>query len=158
DLLPKVGAAGLNNLAVVAFTTPTTTTDHVAGLRFTYSAKLPVGVATLGANTFSGTQTAPAFVGDGTNVSNVNANLIDGLDSTAFALAAHTHNVTQITNAARLAGGNTFTGTQTIDTGNLDLDKSTATTGNILKNGTPFIHNVGLGNTFVGDSAGNLTM
>ena len=158
DLAPKVGAAGLNNLAVVAFTTPTTTTDHVAGLRFIYSGKLPAGAATLGANTFAGIQTAPAFAGDGTNVSNVNANLLDGLDSTAFALSAHTHNVTQITNAARLAGGNTFTGTQAVDSGNLDLDPSTAATGVITKNGTRFIHNIGSGNTFVGESAGNLTM
>ncbi len=39
------------------------------------------GFATLGANTFSGTQTAPAFVGDGTGVSNVDATTIDGVDS-----------------------------------------------------------------------------
>ncbi len=43
-------------------------------------------------------------------------------------------------------------------TGNLNLELSSATTGNILKGGTPFIHNFGTGNTFIGLSAGNLTM
>lgn len=33
-LAPKVGVAGRTNLAVVAFTSPTTTTDHIVGLRF----------------------------------------------------------------------------------------------------------------------------
>jgi hypothetical protein len=33
-LASKVGAAGRTNLAVVAFTSPTTTTDHIIGLRF----------------------------------------------------------------------------------------------------------------------------
>ena len=57
-----------------------------------------------------------------------NADLLDGIDSTAFAVAGHGHDVSQVTNAARLAS-NTFTATQTIDNGNLDLDDSTATTG-----------------------------
>ena len=43
--------------------------------------------------------------------------------------------------------------------GNLTMgDSSDATTGNILKNGVPFIHNFGTGNTFLGINAGNLTM
>jgi trimeric autotransporter adhesin len=54
-------------------------------------------------------------------------------------------------------GPNTFTGTQTIDNGNLDLDPSTATTGNITKNGTPFLHNFGINNTFLGIQAGQNT-
>jgi N-acetylneuraminic acid mutarotase len=33
----QVGAAGLNYLAVLAYTTPTTTTDHIVGLRFVYA-------------------------------------------------------------------------------------------------------------------------
>ena len=54
----------------------------------------PVGVPTLGANnTFSGVQTAPAFVGGGSGLTNVNANLLDSLDSTAFAAAVHGHDV-----------------------------------------------------------------
>ena len=49
-------------------------------------------------------------------------------------------------------------GTQTIDGANLDLDASTATTGNVLKDGTRFLHNFGIGNTFLGLRAGNFTM
>ena len=64
---------------------------------------------------------SPAFVGSGAGLANVNAALLDGLDSAAFAAAAHGHDVSHVTNAARLAGGNTFTGTQTIVNGNLDL-------------------------------------
>ena len=60
------------------------------------------------------------------------------------------------TGAATL-GANVFSGTQRINTGNLDLDGSTATTGNITKNGAPFLHNFGNQNTFVGVNAGNLT-
>ena len=86
-----------------------------------------------------------------------NADLLDGIDSTAFALAGHGHDVSQVTNAARLAS-NTFTATQTIDTGNLDLDNSTATTGNITKSGQRFLHNFGTANTFLGADAGNFTL
>ena len=53
---------------------------------------------------------------------------------------------------------NTFTGAQAIDAGNLDIDASTAITGNVTKNGTLFLHNFGLGNTFLGLSAGNSTL
>jgi trimeric autotransporter adhesin len=42
--------------------------------------------------------------------------------------------------------------------GNLILRGSTATEGNILKGGSPFIHNFGTDNTCVGAGAGNLTM
>ena len=127
-------------------------------MRFGYAPAAPTGVATLGANTFTGTQMAPAFVGNGSGLTNVSANLLDGLDSTAFALAAHGHNVSQVTNAARVSGGNTFTGLQTIDLGNLDLDPSTAATGNLLKNGSPFLHNFGTNNTFLGVNSGNFTL
>ncbi len=43
--------------------------------------------------------------------------------------------------------------------GNLTMHDSTdATTGNILKEGVPFLHNFGTNNTFLGTSAGNLSM
>ena len=74
--------------------------------------------------------------------SGVDADLLDGLDSSVFAQT----------------GANTFTATQTIDTGNLDLDASTATTGNLLKDGTRFLHNFGTDNTFLGAQAGNFTL
>jgi hypothetical protein len=43
-------------------------------------------------------------------------------------------------------------------TGNITLAPSTATAGNILKGTTPFIHDYGTGNTFLGENAGNFTM
>ncbi|GEM_PF-1087270 len=43
-------------------------------------------------------------------------------------------------------------------TGNISLEASTETTGNILKGGVLFIHNFGSDNTFIGVNAGNLTM
>jgi Chaperone of endosialidase len=42
--------------------------------------------------------------------------------------------------------------------GNIDLPNSTASTGNILKNGERFIHNYGGSNIFIGENAGNFTM
>lgn len=42
--------------------------------------------------------------------------------------------------------------------GNIVLVPSTATTGNIMKGTSPFLHNFGLGNTFLGVDAGNFTM
>ena len=99
-----------------------------------------------------------AFSGNGAALTNVNADLLDGLNSTAFASAVHGHDVSQITNAARLVGGNTFSGTQVVGDGNLDLDDSTTKSGNLLKDGTLFLHNFGTGNTFLGMGAGNLTL
>ena len=113
----RVGTAGVNNLAVLAFTTPTTATDHIVGLRFTYSPKVPAGVATLGANTFTGTQTAPAFVGDGTSLANVaklRANTFTG-NQTAPMFIGDGSLLTNLPFPAGAAtlGVNTFTGTQT---------------------------------------------
>ena len=42
--------------------------------------------------------------------------------------------------------------------GNIVLEDSTASTGNILKGTMPFIHNFGVYNTFIGAGAGNFTM
>jgi hypothetical protein len=131
---PGVGAPGLRYLAVLAFATPTTTTDHIVGLRFVYAPTAPNGLATLGANTFSGAQTAPAFVGDGSHLTNL-----------------------PMPPGVATLGANVFAGTQRINTGNLDLDGSTATTGNITKDGVRFLHNFGSDNVFLGLEAGNLT-
>ena len=53
----------------------------------------------------------------------------------------------------------TVNGTESI-TGNIifTTDPSTATCGSIFKNGTSFIHNAGINNTFVGKGAGNFTL
>ena len=48
-------------------------------------------------------------------------------------------------------------GTASIVAGSLSLDDSTASSGNILKGGVPFLHNFGTQNTFLGTNAGNLT-
>jgi len=45
-----------------------------------------------------------------------------------------------------------------IPIGNLNLPASTPLTGNITKNGVPFLHNVGTFNTFLGCLAGNLAV
>jgi hypothetical protein len=42
--------------------------------------------------------------------------------------------------------------------GNLTIRDSSATVGNVLKEGVPFIHNFGTDNTFIGKNAGNLTL
>ena len=56
-------------------------------------------------------------------------------------------------------GANVFTGTQTINSGNIDLDASTPTSGNIMKDGIRFLHNYGsIYNTFLGRDSGNFTM
>jgi hypothetical protein len=72
-----------------------------------------------------------------------------------YAAAVHGHTVGQVAGAATL-GANTFAGTQTIDAGNLDLDASTATTGNISKDGVRFLHNYG-GGTYLGSNAGSFS-
>lgn len=55
------------------------------------------------------------------------------------------------------ASGGQITGTVDIVAGNLSLESSTPTTGNITKSGTTFIHDLGSENTFIGRNAGNLT-
>jgi hypothetical protein len=152
---PQVGTPGANHLTVLAFTTPTIATDRILGLRVAYDPVHPDGAATLGANTFTGTQTAPAFVGNGaglTNVAKLGANTFGGTQTApSFAGSG-----TALTGVAKLTA-NTFTATQRIRDGNLDLALSTATEGNITKLGQPFLHDFGL-STFLGFRAGNLTM
>jgi hypothetical protein len=59
SIASRIGTPGANYLAVLAYSTPTTTTDHIVGLRFGYEPNTPAGVATtLGTKTFTGTQTA----------------------------------------------------------------------------------------------------
>ena len=168
----RIGTPGANYLTVLAYTSPTTTTDHIVGMRFRYDPTAPSGAATLGANTFSGVQTAPqfngSFVGNGSGLTNLPApsgvatlgtNTFSGTQTAPFFVGngAGLTNLPFPSGAATL-GANTFSGTQTIDTGNLDLDASTATTGNITKNGVRFLHNFGSDNTFLGTSAGNVSM
>jgi hypothetical protein len=161
-LAPFIGKPGATYLSVIAYTTPTTASDHIVGLRFGYEPTNASGVATLAANTFSGTQTAPAFVGNGSGLTGL------PFPAGAATLGANTFSGTQtapafagsgasLTGIAKLTA-NTFTGTQTIGSGNLDLDISTATTGILTKAGVPFLHDFGDSNVFLGKGAGNFTM
>ena len=55
---PQVGAAGLNYLAVLAYTAPTTTTDHIVGLRFGYQ-PVPLTTAALADAAVTAAKVAP---------------------------------------------------------------------------------------------------
>jgi hypothetical protein len=160
SLMPHVGDPGFTYVAILAYTTPTTSTDYIVGLRMTYHAPNP----TLAANTFFGTQTAPLFsgnfAGNGAGLTNL------PVPAGAATLGANTFIGVQtapgfsgsgagLTDVARLTA-NTFTGTQRITSGNLSLDASTAlTTGNLMKDGQFFLHTLGSpGNTYLGLSSG----
>lgn len=56
------------------------------------------------------------------------------------------------------ATGGTISGDVSVIDGSVNLENSSATTGNIIKGGDPFIHNTGTKNTFVGANSGNLTL
>jgi hypothetical protein len=103
-------------------------------------------------NIFTGSITASAFSGDGTNVTNVNAAKLGGLSASAF----------QPLGAYATLGGNTFTAGQTISSGDLSLPQTTgASTGAINLGGSPFLHAccaATQNNTFVGSNAGNFGM
>lgn len=129
SIAPHVGNAGQNNIAIVAWTSPTTSTDHIVGLRFAYTPVIPANTATLGSNVFTGTQTAAAFLGSGAD----------------------------LTGVAKLSA-NTFTGTQTLADGNLvlsagDIDLN-GLTGEITKDGARFLHNIGINSVYAGVDAG----
>jgi hypothetical protein len=135
----------------------------------------------------SATATAAGFSGNGSGLTSLNpANLsagtaainISGNAATATTAGTAT-SATTASNALYLGGvaagkyarldiGNSFTGTQTVasgdvsvSSGNLDLPQTTgATTGVITLGGSAFIHAccvAAAGNTFVGISAGNFT-
>ncbi len=56
------------------------------------------------------------------------------------------------------SSGGVISGDVSISGGNLNLDLSSSSVGNILKDGNPFVHDFGTNNTFIGNSAGNFTM
>ena len=139
-LSSHIGAPGVRYVAVLAFTTPTTTTDHILGLRFSYTPTSMDGGPTFGANTFTGTQTAPAFVGDGagltnlplpTGVATLGTNVFSGIQTAP----AFVGDGSGLSNVATL-GANTFTATQVISFGNLDLGAK----GQVTQEGTRLLH------------------
>ena len=171
---PGVGAPGLRYLAVLAFTTPTTTTDHIVGLRFVYTpTAVSPGANTVGSsevindsltandlapNSVTASELAPNSVGESEVAFNYAGSASEGGAATDLSCAGCV-SASEVAFDFADQGANTFTGTQTINTGNLDLDDSTgATTGNIRKNGTRFLHNSGTDNVFLGLAAGNFSM
>ena len=125
-----------------------TFSGNVSGSAATFTGALagevtgPQGATVVSPSIARDAEIVPALLAANGAGSGVDADLLDGLNSSVFAQT----------------GANTFTATQTINTGNLDLDASTATTGNLLKDGTRFLHNFGANNTFLGAQAGNFTM
>jgi hypothetical protein len=98
----------------------------------------------VGANLYARDRvTAKSFMGDGTNLANVNAARLGGMPPSAF----------QPAGAYAGLGANTFNGTQTISSGDLALEG-----GGITQYGLPFISSPGgsgLEDTFLGFNAGN---
>jgi hypothetical protein len=107
------------------------------------------GLTSVPAASLTGTLPSAALAGvDGSLLINVNAAKLGGNFPSAFAST----------------GSNTFTGDQSVTgsvslTGSLTLPNTTsASVGVITLGSTTFLHNFGTNNTFVGASAGNLTM
>jgi hypothetical protein len=97
----------------------------------------------VGANLYARDRvTAKSFMGDGTNLANVNAAKLDGMPPSAFQPAGSYAGL----------GANTFSATQTISSGDLALEG-----GGITQYGIPFIWSPGSGlqDTFLGLNAGN---
>jgi len=109
-----------------------------------------------GGGTLSGTQlistvasgTAPLSVTSNTLVPSLNADLLDGLHAASF----------QPAGVYATLGANTFTDTQTISSGNLNLPATAGSSVGVINlGGSPFAHGYGAGNTFLGTNGGNFT-
>jgi hypothetical protein len=87
------------------------------------------------------------------------AKIADGTIVDADVNAAAAISVTKINGAATLGAANTFTATQTIIGGNLELpNTASSSAGVITLGGSRFAHKFGSFNTFVGQDAGNFAM
>ncbi len=123
-------------------------------------------------NTFAGAITAPSFVGSGlgftgsgAELTNVNAATLGGFSPSTFAtLGANAFTGNQTVTGSLFASGNVGIGTikpqATLDVnGSINLpNTSSSTVGLLSLGGQPFLHNYGVGNTFVGASSGNTTL
>ena len=157
----RVGVRGATYLTVLAYSTPTTTTDHIVGLRFAYD-RTPPGGDTVGSlqvitDSLTANDLAPDSVGTSEVAFNYAGSTSEGGAANDVACVACVA-TTEVSFGFATPGANTFTGTQTINFGNLDLDLSSATTGVLTKNGTRFLYNVGNSSTFLGINAGNFTV
>jgi hypothetical protein len=114
---------------------------------------------------------ATSFVGDGSNLTNLPAGtannvictncistgeIVDGTIVNADIDAAAAIAPTKIAGTAATLGANTYTGTQMLTNGNLNLPVTTAngSSGVVTMNGKRFLHNYGNYNTFLGEDAG----
>jgi hypothetical protein len=113
--------------------------------------------------------TSPFTVDSTYVVSNLNADLLDGQDASAFASSTHGHysldaadgspvNAVYVDNDGKVGIGKTAPNEQLEITGNFRMPSTTGSTGIIKVGGDRFIHNYGVENTFIGRNAGNLTM
>ena len=97
---------------------------------------------------FSDYLTAAHFIGDGSALTNVNA--ATATDALALGGVAPSGYAT--------VGSNSFSGTQTISSGNLSLPATTGSGAGVINlGGSPFIHAYGYGNAFIGLNTGNFT-
>ena len=182
-LASHVGGPGLRYLGVLAYTTPTTTTNHIVGMRFGYEATTVVGPegptgpqgaagpqGPDGSQGIQGPQGLTGAQGTQGQVGPTGATGLQGIQGPIGATGGQGPQGVQgptgpqgpqgpmPAGAALVNAANIFTATQTINTGNLALATSTSTAGNITKGTTRFLHDFGSNNTFLGLNAGNFTM
>jgi hypothetical protein len=123
-------------------------------------AKITGTAATLGPNNFVGDQNVSGLV----FVGNPGAVAVDGIGlvgvrgSTGVGGFGIVGGAPAGGIAGQFNGNVNVVGPLSVSAGNLAMADSSATAGNILKGGVPFLHNFGTNNTFIGKNAGNLTM
>lgn len=104
-------------------------------------------------------RSASAGLADGLSLTCVNCVTSSQIQSVQGSQITGTILPASIAGTAATLGSNTFSGAQTISSGNLNLSTGDLNlTGNINKGGSRFIHNYGSQDTFVGQNAGNFSM
>src|SRR5436190_912609 len=103
-------------------------------------------------------RSATAGLADGLSLTCVNCVTSSQVQSVQGSQITGTIPPATIAGTAATLGSNTFSGAQTISSGNLNLSTGDLNlTGNINKGGNRFIHNYGSQDTFMGQNAGNFT-
>jgi len=123
---------------------------------------------TASSNTFTGSISASSFSGSGSALAGVNATTATSFTGSLAGEVTGTQSATVVSGAVspntanaivrRDSSGNFSAGTVAL-AGNLALPSTaSASLGVLTLGGAPFLHNFGGSNTFVGQSAGNMTM